>query len=196
MSGIEQTRENLMEAFWSCYKEKPIGKITVMEICKKAGYNSSTFYEYFKSVYEVLEAVEEAVITREDFKVMVVDNLLFANEREHFIHAFARLFEERGEYLSILLGENGDPSFRKKLLERIAPIIDDISDNLSQEDLRHIHYLMEYQTSGVLNLLNLWFSQGRPIPIEEIVKIIIEITTNGIQSEMQHMLQIRIHKTQ
>lgn len=49
------TRENLIEAFWELYKDKPIEKITVKEITNRAGYNRGTFYAYFKDTYEVLK---------------------------------------------------------------------------------------------------------------------------------------------
>ena len=57
-----QTKENLMEAFWQIYCEKRIEKITVKEITMKAGYNRSTFYEYFTDVYDVLEQIENSLI--------------------------------------------------------------------------------------------------------------------------------------
>ena len=44
-----QTRQNLMDAFWILYCEKRIEKITVKDIVNKAGYNRSTFYEYFST---------------------------------------------------------------------------------------------------------------------------------------------------
>jgi len=50
----ETTRDNLVKAFWSIYKEKDISKITATEIIKKAGYNRSTFYCYFENVQAVL----------------------------------------------------------------------------------------------------------------------------------------------
>jgi len=54
-----QTKENLIEAFWQIYCEKGLGKITVKEITAKAGYNRSTFYEYFTDVYDVLDQIEK-----------------------------------------------------------------------------------------------------------------------------------------
>jgi AcrR family transcriptional regulator len=52
-----QTRQNLIDAFWSLYCEKRIEKITVKEITIKAGYNRGTFYEYFVDVYDVFETI-------------------------------------------------------------------------------------------------------------------------------------------
>jgi len=50
-----QTKQNIVDAFWELYCEKRIEKITIKDITIKAGYNRSTFYEYFNDSYEVLE---------------------------------------------------------------------------------------------------------------------------------------------
>ena len=57
-----QTKQNIMDAFWSLYCEKRIEKITVRDITNEAGYNRGTFYEYFSDVYNVLEQIENTLI--------------------------------------------------------------------------------------------------------------------------------------
>ena len=39
------TKQNLIDAFWVLYCQKPLTQITVKEIVARAGYNRSTFYE-------------------------------------------------------------------------------------------------------------------------------------------------------
>ena len=58
----KQTKQNLSDAFWQIYCEKRIEKITVKDITTKAGYNRSTFYEYYTDVYDVLEQIESSVL--------------------------------------------------------------------------------------------------------------------------------------
>jgi len=58
----EQTRKNIIMAFCKLYEEKPIEKISVKEIIALAGYNRSTFYEYFTDIYALLKFIEDDVI--------------------------------------------------------------------------------------------------------------------------------------
>ena len=44
----EQTKQNLMDAFWSYYARKKIEQITVKQITEKAGYNRGTFLNIFR----------------------------------------------------------------------------------------------------------------------------------------------------
>ena len=65
MTQKEQTKENLVEAFWTLYKDKPLEKITVKEITDKAGYNRGTFYSYFKDTYEMQKYVRDSLLPDE-----------------------------------------------------------------------------------------------------------------------------------
>lgn len=58
----EKTKQAFLDAFCDFYEQKPIEKISVQEIADAAGYNRSTFYQYFCDIYELLECVENDVI--------------------------------------------------------------------------------------------------------------------------------------
>ena len=46
-----------------CVVEIPIEKITVKEVSERAEVNRSTFYAYYKDVYDILEQAEEEIIS-------------------------------------------------------------------------------------------------------------------------------------
>ncbi|MCD7750028.1 MAG: TetR/AcrR family transcriptional regulator [Oscillospiraceae bacterium] len=85
----ERTRQRFLEAFWSLVREKPVAKISVSELTKRAGYNRSTFYEYFLDTDELFGAARAA--KRDDFTGYVgktflgghVSNYLCGHEREN-----------------------------------------------------------------------------------------------------------------
>lgn len=47
------TRKKIMDSFWDIYITTPIDKITISAITKSAGVHRSTFYEYFKDIYDL-----------------------------------------------------------------------------------------------------------------------------------------------
>jgi len=120
-STTQITRQNLIDAFWLLYSKKKIEKITVKEVCTLSGYNRSTFYVYFKDVYEILEEIENQTITANDFTDSVLKQILYGNERKDILGHVLQLFENNKTYLPVLLSENGDPFFRQKLLEKLSP---------------------------------------------------------------------------
>ena len=102
-----QTKENLTQAFWSLYKLKKIEQITIKEITDKAGYHRSTFYLYFVDIYDVLEQLEDSLL--EHIEMNIIHNL-DRDMGEDLAQTISTIYDEMGEYISVLLGENGDPN--------------------------------------------------------------------------------------
>ena len=60
----EQTRKNLMEAFWKIYEQQGLAACSVRRVTESAGYCRSTFYEYFRDIPDILEKLETEVVTQ------------------------------------------------------------------------------------------------------------------------------------
>ena len=53
------TKMFLKESLLELMKEKPVGKITPTELCRKAEINRNTFYAHYYSTRDVLEEIED-----------------------------------------------------------------------------------------------------------------------------------------
>jgi AcrR family transcriptional regulator len=175
-----QTRENLMQAFWSLYCQKKIDAITIQEITDTAGYNRSTFYEYFVDIYDVLDQLEESLLAY--LKEEAV-NLLAEEHNEDFVRGLADLYESKGKYLSVLLGENGDPHFAKKVLGVTRPVLMS-TFRLSENDL-HTAYILEFGLSACLATITHWYQSNKDLPSRELVGLVHSMLMNGVFPEMQ-----------
>lgn len=58
----EKTRNAIVDTFCAMYEKMPIEKIFVKDVIEQAGYNRSTFYQYFSDIYALLDYVENDVI--------------------------------------------------------------------------------------------------------------------------------------
>ncbi|WFR58705.1 TetR/AcrR family transcriptional regulator [Anaerocolumna sp. AGMB13025] len=179
-----QTRQNLIDAFWQLYCKKKIEKISVKEVCELAGYNRSTFYVYFKDVYEILEEIEEKTITAEEFRVIILEQLLTDSDKKETLKKVVQLFEKNIKYLPILLSENGDPFFRQKLLKKLVPTVISAFHDLTSDEMVRIKYIMEYQSAAALSTIAKWYLNGKDIPLEQFLELLYSITSNGIQKEL------------
>ena len=48
---IEKTERAIKNAFLELRSRKPLGKITVKELCSLAAINKSTFYSHYEDIY-------------------------------------------------------------------------------------------------------------------------------------------------
>ncbi|MHC1682931.1 MAG: TetR/AcrR family transcriptional regulator [Clostridiaceae bacterium] len=176
-----QTKKNLIDAFWALYCEKRIEKITVKDITNKAGYNRSTFYEYFVDVYDVLEHIENSLIPSIDELPPVK---MSSGTLGMPIETFMRIFEENSKYYSVLLGDNGDPAFSSKLKNSIKPAIMKVLSTDPNVDLLKIDYIVEYTLSAMIGVMSYWFRQSKQLPSDKLYQLIEQLMEDGVMKQL------------
>lgn len=170
-----QTREKLIDAFWSLYSEKNIEHITIKEITDKAGYHRSTFYEYFSDIYDVLDQLEDALLKYIEMNVISrMDGDLSDDLALHI----ANIYDVKGEYLSVLLSEKGDPNFLNKIKAVMLPVLKD-TYGLSEDEV-HTAYIFEFVSSGIFAVVTHWYKNGKNIPSQELARLVRSILISGV----------------
>ncbi|MHB1153484.1 MAG: TetR/AcrR family transcriptional regulator [Eubacteriales bacterium] len=174
-----QTRQNLIDAFWSLYCEKRIEKVTVKEISVKAGYSRGTFYEYFNDVYDVLSQIENALIP--DIDLLPLFNT--ANESTGIpLETMMKIYAENSRYYTVLLGENGDPVFAVKLKKVVKPMLAKAFRTKINADESEFDYIIEFYLSAMIGIMSYWYKRGESSSLEELLNLIREITEHGISA--------------
>jgi len=175
------TKQNLIDAFWQIYCTKRIDKITIRDITMKAGYNRSTFYEYFKDVYDVLEHIENAHLPKiEDFPPVE----LLADASSFSIDSFIKMYHEHSKYYIVLLGDNGDPSFLSKMKNNLKPKFKELLVATGSPDNFELDYTLEYTLSAMIGVLCYWFTQESSPPTERLLSLMNDIMRDGVMNKL------------
>lgn len=178
----EQTRQNLVDAFWALYCKKRIEKITVKEITQKAGYNRGTFYEYFTDVYDVLEQLEESLIPNID----ELPPISMPNRHTGMpLDVFMAIYEQNSRYYSVLLGNEGDPAFATKLKNSTKPVIKRAFLEKYNMNPIEFDFILEFVLSGMIGIMSYWFREDKILPAEELVSLMYDLMENGIMKRIQ-----------
>lgn len=171
----DRTKQAFVDAFCLLYGQKPLEKITVQEIARKAGYNRGTFYQYFLNIDELLDYVENDLL----------DYILEKRGKagaggNSFIGDLVELYETKAAYINAMLGNFGGSRFLEKL--RTESKLD-----IPELDLPDDHplkpYLVEFHLSTSLSLFRLWLRRGKDLPVEELITMIADLY-NGAISEI------------
>ncbi|HAX03031.1 MAG: hypothetical protein A2Y45_06320 [Tenericutes bacterium GWC2_34_14] len=167
-----QTEKNILEAFWELYKVKGFSHTTVKDVIKKAGYNRSTFYDYYVDLENVLEKIEESVIPSIDTMPPVESmNINIGMPIDQYVE----YFKQHKDYYVVLLGENGDPRFVSKLKHSIKQSlynhmpVKEIMESVQTE------YILEYTLSGMIGILVYWLSNPDELSEYEIISLMKKI---------------------
>jgi AcrR family transcriptional regulator len=176
------TRENFVTAFWSLYCKKRIEQISVKEITNIAGYNRSTFYEYFTDVYDVLNYLEDIILNH--MKETIVKNF-DSLDNSDVLQIVAEMYDSKGEYLSVLLSEKGDPFFLKKVKTVMKPILHSILPG--KESNVRVDYIFEFVMSAIFGTITYWYQQEKSISSNELLPMIRSMLTKGALQEIQKL---------
>ena len=140
----QATKAAIRDAFWTLYQQKPIEQITVKEVSDLAGYNRSTFYQYYKDVYDVLEQIIELVF--EHIEAFGRHAAATAHEKSllEIAESFIQSQRHVQPYLITLLVKETDSAFERRLIDWIKALFLQIftwesSDPLMQDMFMEYH---------------------------------------------------------
>jgi len=171
------TKQNLIDAFWVLYCQKPLAQITVKEIVTRAGYNRSTFYEYFTDGAAMLTAIEDALIpTIDTLPPFVGESYTIGMP----IAQFMQLYQQNAKFYLVLLGENGDPAFASKLKNSIKPTILHLYQTHAEYDELHRDFVVEFMLSALIGVMSYWFRQQQPLSQTQLLALMHHLMTKGV----------------
>ena len=157
------TRSILIDTSIELCEQKEIDKITVSELSCKAGYNRSTFYQYFDDTYHLLSCIEDDLLLY--IKDTVVKQIGKERPEEFFINGFIRIHTEKGKVLKLLLRRNSSNQFPTKLKEALIPAFA-TQMHLDAAD-EQVIYILDFYLSGIISVLSRWVTAETPMPPEE-----------------------------
>ena len=181
----EQTKAELREAFWRLYAERPIGAITVQQVCDLAGYNRGTFYLHFHDLYEVLEGIEEAQL---DGMTSCVEHCLprIGGTDNKLVKVAAltevmRYYERNKPYIQVLLGQD-HPDFIVRLKDRLKPLWrEHVVGDASGRSEREIDLMLEYALSGALFMVARWLHDPGDVGPYEIGHLVYDTAIQAME---------------
>ena len=174
------TRGVLIDAFLELSKNKSIDKITVSELSNKAGYNRSTFYQYFNDTHHLLSCIED------DLLIYIQETVVNQIGKEHpeqlFIDGFIRINAEKRAILKLLLSRSLNNNFPAKLKESLIPIFA-AQMRLSADDQQTI-YKLDFYLSGIISIISRWVTAEEPMSPEEYALLVKQIVEGMRKSKL------------
>ena len=169
----QKTKQAFIESFCLINKTKPIPQISIQEVSRKAGYNRSTFYQYFQNIYDLVEYIENDLLQ----SVLEKKKHIRPNNTHDFIYSIIDSYHENELCIDALLGKYGSEHFMNMLKEQIK--INVLEESI--DDSNPIKsYLVEFRVSSSLSIFRHWIKQSKNISIEELVKLITTLYQNGV----------------
>jgi len=177
---VRRTKKLLLHGLTKLMMEKSINKISVTELTELADVNRSTFYLYYKDIYDMVEQIETEII--DEFQIELKKLYLTENVNDNLLAFFIFVFEfvrNNSDLCKILLGKDCDYSFLNKftkiILDSQPPINHKMNGIGSQ-------YFMSFLISGCIGAIQQWIEEDMKVPPKDIAVFVIDLITNGVNS--------------
>ena len=172
------TRSIFIETFLQISEKKSVDKITVSEICKKAGYNRGTFYNYFNDTYNLLECIENDLL--DYIEKNIVNQIGDEHPEQFFIDNFIRVESEKRGIIKLLFVKSN--SFPVKLKEILIPLY---ARQMSMPiDDEHTIYKLDFYLSGAISVISRWVTSESPMAAEEYALLMKQLLEGMRKSEL------------
>ena len=177
------TKSLIRRAFTDLLAEKPLQRITVREVCQRAGVNRSTIYAHYTDLYDLLTRIEEEML--EDFQQALAP--LLDPQLEEFptplqiTTEIYRCLKENADVCTVTLGENGDKDFALRLLSLGREIcLKAYAKHFPEATTRQLEYFYAFASGGHMELLRKWVEEGMATSAEEMAQLAENIMPYGI----------------
>ena len=134
---IEKTVHAIKSAFIELRAKKPLEKMTVMELCRCACINKSTFYAHYQDIYDLADALEEELV-QAILSGISWEQDAGAEHMEGLIQALCLSFLSNISLISILFSQKGqsrlgnrlEVGIKEKLFEKYPHYRNDVEKSI------------------------------------------------------------------
>lgn len=162
---VRRTRKLLQNSLLTCMKEKPLGSISMRELCRMSDLCRTTPYLHYKDVLDIFEQLEQALSTE-------LCEIYAANPPEAvaqdptplFTGLFA-LAQKRKELVDVLLNHNGDNAFMAQVAAQAEEYIRQVFA-CKQPPITANDYQVAFQYGAVLATISgMWLPAAHNPPL-------------------------------
>ncbi|MCD8074371.1 MAG: TetR/AcrR family transcriptional regulator [Lachnospiraceae bacterium] len=178
----DATRNKLIQAFCELYEEKPISKITVKEITDIAGYNRSTFYQYFKDVHALLDYAEDEMVAAGMERVSTIQ-LEAPDFNQQLMLRLSEALQKHRYYTVLLRKGEVSSSLLEKMREHIILVMME-RYHVSEDNTKAV-LAMEFGITGMSTILMQWIKKPDELSVEELGSLVQGIWCNGLLAQLK-----------
>jgi AcrR family transcriptional regulator len=172
------TRMVIRNSLIELMKQRPITDITIKEICGLADVSRPTFYTHYRDQYDLLQGIEDEIIA-------YFENALFVKKTKKqgkreitlMIENVLQYIESNSNSVQVLLSENGDIGFQRKIFSRYVNYVQYMMKNYSEKasgEEKNEYYSI-YTVHGIIAIVHHWLKNSMKIKRQDLARMIVEL---------------------
>ena len=149
---VRMTKRIIKEALLDLMESKSINRISIKEICELADVNRSTFYAHYDNQFQLLEEIEEDIVSEIPRINLYHDEPVLEALRSCF-----KYVEQNKKECAVLFRNSNSKSFETKILDKIFGKTEEKPQWITGLDIhKPVHVQMLMSAFGGLALAERW----------------------------------------
>lgn len=179
---VKYTKALLRDGLVELMQENHISKISVTNLCQVADVHRSTFYSHYKDQYDLLRQLQEEVLSNvgQHMNRQEVNETLPVTEQK--LISILEYGKKNSELISVLLSDNSDDMFQKRIMEFVDLIPIPKNEGVSP---RVREYIVLFGVSGTIEVIKRWLNNGAKESTKTLAHLIMQLTQYGMHNYMQ-----------
>ena len=151
-----KTKKAIRNAFAQLLSRKPLDEITVKDIAATADINRKTFYNYYSGVYQIIDEIENQMISSLDLLVSDVDfKEAMQNPRILFEKMTTVLYDDL-DFYGHLLKIDRNVSLVSKITGLLKEKVKSAFSSQIEVDSGKLDVMVDYAISGMIGVYQSW----------------------------------------
>ena len=184
---VVRTKRAIRNAFAALLSVKDVDDITVRELADAADISRKTFYNYYSGIYQVLDEIENEVISDMEEALTNADYSRDMRDPSRVLLHLTQLFRSDPDFYGHLMRMNRNSSFIVKLDAALknafkASLLEMTTLTPQQADI-----VLNYTISGLFSVYQSWFLNPQNISLEELSQTVGYLTIDGVTGYADHV---------
>lgn len=177
---VIKTKRAIKNAFARLLSEKDINDITISDIAAVADINRKTFYNYYAGVHEVIDEIENDIISHVDEALTEIDFKNSLNTPYMIFEKLTAVINTDMDFFGYLLSMNSNVSLSSKIVELLTAKVKAILLKYLDAAEDDLDLMLAFMISGMMTVYTRWFNSDRSEPIELISRRVNILAFKGL----------------
>lgn len=176
---VRKTKALIRNAFIELICNKKIDEITVTDISKTADINRKTFYSHYKGVYQLMDEIENEIVSDFDNALKDLDFNSVMNNPYIIFSVLTEIINKNMNLYDNLSKQNQNAQFINKITEKVKEKIQVSFYSQIMIDEQSQKFIVDYTVSGLIAVYQSWFCSGKHLPLTELSKMLSTLCFYG-----------------
>jgi len=182
---IIKTKKAICGALLELMTQKDLNEITIKEIADTADINRKTFYNYYSGVHQVIDEIENEMVTKLNQALGEIDLKQVIEDPYRLFSKMTATVTEHLDYFGLMLRCRTNSNL---LTKTTAAMKEKVHASLAAQttvDIDAVDIMMEFTYSGMLAVYHDWFNSDRHKSIDEVSEIMNRLATWGVNGYLE-----------